>query len=198
LVRKNISDFLIVQEFLKSTAGDYAVDLVRTCENKRKGVSDEFIGKKIPIKITEIRAILNRLHYRGIAEYSKTKDCKSGWYYYNWEIKKDRIIELIVERQMEEVEKLRKKQFLSENYDFFACRDFCADIPFEVAAEYNFKCPRCGGGMDIVDNIKRVRSINRRIRQLEKEMGGIAALSSNKTRFVGQFEKPTSPPKKGI
>jgi len=173
LVKKNISDFLIVQEFLKSAGGEYAVDLVKLCENKRKGVSDEFIGKKILIKITEIRAILNRLHYRGIATYTKTKDSKSGWYYYNWQIKKDRIAELIIEKQEEEIEKLKKKQFLSENYDFFACKDFCDDIAFEVAAEYNFKCPQCGKGMDLINNKKRLKNLNSKINRIGKELSEI-------------------------
>src|SRR3989339_1740714 len=97
--KKSITDFVIVQEYLKSIAGDYANELVRVCENKKEGVSDEYIGKKVPIKITEIRAVLNRLHYQGIAAYTKTKDSKSGWYYYNWLINKGRVVELIVDKQ---------------------------------------------------------------------------------------------------
>lgn len=168
--KKSVTDFVIVQEYLKSIAGDYANELVRVCENRKDGVSDEYIGKKILIKITEIRAVLNKLHYQGIAIYTKTKDSKSGWYYYNWLINKERIIELMVDKQKTALDKMRQKQSLTQNYDFFACSGLCEEIPFEVAAEYNFKCPKCGKSMDLVNNKKSMKLINGKLENLEREL----------------------------
>src|SRR3989344_3900560 len=104
--KKKIHEFVLVQDFLASIAGQEAMELVKICANKRKLVTDEEIGKQLPLKITEIRTILNRLHYRGIACYQKTKNPKTGWYSYTWEIKISRIAELILEGRAEEVTKL--------------------------------------------------------------------------------------------
>ena len=136
----------------------------------------EYIGKKVPIKITEIRAVLNRLHYQGIAAYTKTKDSKSGWYYYNWLINKGRVVELIVDKQKCELEKLKQKQNLTRNYDFFACNSACEEIPFEVAAEYNFKCPKCGKSMDLLNNKKSMKTIDGKLAGLEKELLELAEM----------------------
>src|SRR3989338_8224646 len=138
--KKEIYEFSLVKEFLKAVAGEYSVELVKICSKKRKPCTDEEIGKKLPLKITEIRTILNRLHYRGIACYQKTKNPKTGWYSYTWEIKSERIAELLIEKHSEERGRLERKAALQTNYDIFRCKKGCSILPFEVAAEYQFRC----------------------------------------------------------
>src|SRR3989344_1215572 len=106
---KKIYEIQMAQEFLKSVGGEYALELVKICDNKKRPVTDEEIGKKLPLKVTEIRTVLNRLHYRGIACYQKTKNPKTGWYSYTWEVKSNRIAELILEGRAEEITKLERK-----------------------------------------------------------------------------------------
>src|SRR3989344_8140025 len=118
--KKKIYEYFIVKDFLNSVAGDRALELVTICLNKNKPVTDEEIGKKLPLKITEIRTILNRLHYRGIACYNKTKNNETGWYTYTWEIKQRRIVELIIEQHSELLQKLEQKARFEENHAFFA------------------------------------------------------------------------------
>ena len=84
----DILSFSVTKDFLKQIAGDDSIKLVEIVNKKKKNVTDEEIGKKMKhLKITEIRTVLNRLHYRGIACYQKTRDTRSGWYSYTWEIK---------------------------------------------------------------------------------------------------------------
>ena len=59
---------------------------------------------------------------------------------------------------------------MNENYDFFACPGYCEEIPFEVAAEYNFKCPKCGKSMDLIDNTDRTKKLSTQIKKMEKEV----------------------------
>ena len=125
-----IYGLMLVQDFLKSTGGDYAVELVRICVEKKRPVRDEEIGKKLPLKITEIRTILNRLHYRGIACYQKTKNNKTGWYSYTWEIKAPRIAELILEQQAENITKLEKQVELAGTYEFYSAGKGLSEYPF--------------------------------------------------------------------
>ncbi len=162
--------FNLVQDFLKNVGGEAAIGVATIYEKKNAHVTDEELAKKMKMKVTEIRTVLNRLHYRGIACYNKTKDKKSGWYNYTWEIKKKRVIELILEEQKEVIEKLESKQNFGMNYSFFSCKENCEIVPFEIAAEYQFKCPECGKTMDSFDYTKRLASINEQIGEMKKEV----------------------------
>lgn len=157
-------NFIETKEFIETIGGKEAADLIKICNKKKRGVSDEEIATEIRLKITEVRAILNRLHYRGIACYQKTKNTKTGWFSYTWEIKLKRIAELLLERQAEEISKLEQKLDFEKNYEFFACKDSCEMVPFEVAAEYQFKCPKCGSMMEKSDSKRRLREIRKKIK----------------------------------
>jgi len=167
----------LVQEFLKNVGGDAAVGVTTIYVRKNTHVTDEELAKKMKMKVTEIRTVLNRLHYRGIACYKKTKNKKSGWYNYTWQIKKKRIVELILEEQKEIIEKLEAKQDFGKNYSFFSCTNNCEIVPFEIAAEYQFKCPECGKTMDSFDYSKRLKNINSQIDEMKKEVGKLEKLA---------------------
>ena len=169
--RKKIVNFILAQEFLSKTAGDWAIKLVKICEKKGKGITDEEIGKSLKkLKITEIRTILNQLHYRGIATYTKTRNQKTGWYTYTWEIKPQRVAEIILEEQAESITKLEKQLKFQGGHAFFSCSDKCSDLAFEIAAEYQFKCPECSKNMDLIDNKKFVLGLQKKIKILKTEI----------------------------
>jgi len=168
--RKNLLDFVITQELLKNIGGEQAVDLVKICQNKKRPVTDEEISKKMKMKVTEIRTILNRLHYRGVAGYQKTRNQKTGWYSYTWEINTKRIAELLLEQQIEKIEKLEQKAELEKDYTFFTCKNNCDYLPFEIAAEYQFKCPVCNLPTDAVDYKKRIKKTQEEIKNIHKEI----------------------------
>ncbi len=165
-----IYQLMLVQDFLKSTGGDCAVELVRICIEKKRPVRDEEIGKKLPLKITEIRTILNRLHYRGIACYQKTKNSKTGWYSYTWEIKAPRIAELILEQQTEQIAKLEKGMELEGTYEFYSAGEGLAEYPFEIAAQHDFKDPETGKPLVLLDGKKRVRELEEKLRAMKAEV----------------------------
>lgn len=171
--KKNILSFTITKDFLKDVAGDFAFDVIAVCQKKGKNITDEIIGKDLGLKITEIRAVLNRLHYRGIACYNKTRNAKTGWYSYTWNIKTKRIAELVLEKYAEELQKLERKKQFEKNYALFSCPKSCSNTPFEVAVEYQFKCPECGESMDALDNQKNNREMGKKIKLLAKEAAAI-------------------------
>jgi len=165
--KKRIINMPVAQEFLKKVAGEDAIKIARIYEKKGKCVTDEELAKKMKLKVTEVRTILNRLHYRGIACYQKTKNNKTGWYSYTWVIKSGRVANLLLEEMVEKMEKLEAKQAIQSNYGLFLCRNKCNMIPFEVAAEYNFQCPECGTTMEIVDNNKVLKETGQRLEELK-------------------------------
>lgn len=167
--KKSVVDFLTVENFINTIAGENAIELIRMCHKKKCGVTDETIAKRLDLKVTEIRTILNRLHYRGIVCYDKTKNKKTGWYSYTWAIKTKRIAELIIEQNTEQIQKLENKALLEENYSLFGCKRECAIVPFEVAAEYHFKCPECGKILGALDNKKLAKATKKHIEILKNE-----------------------------
>lgn len=175
---KSITNLTLVKDLLDTIGGGDAVILVKVCENNRKGTTDEDISKKMKTRVTEIRTVLNKLHYRGIAEYQKSRNPKTGWYNYTWEIKKKRIAELVMEQQNEVLERLMKKRNLETEYSLFDCIKCNERAPFEIAAEYNFICPTCGGSMESANNPKRIKEINSRIRKIEHELEVLRKINS--------------------
>ena len=168
--KKKLLSYSIVQDFLKGLGGEDALNLVEIVL-KKKNVTDEQIGKKMKhLKITEIRALLNRLHFHGIATYQKTRDAKSGWYSYTWNVKSARIAELILDGHAEKISQLEQKLNYEKEHEFFSCKKGCDNFAFEIAAEYHFKCPVCGGNMDLIDNEKRVRNIKTGIKRIKIEI----------------------------
>ena len=168
--KKSITALVLVKDLLDTVGGADALTLVKICETKRKMVTDEEISKKMKKKVTEVRAILNKLHYRGIANYQKSRNQKTGWYNYTWEIKKSRIAEIIHEQQEENLEKLMQKKNLEADYSFFDCSKCNERAMFEIAAEYNFVCPTCGGSMTSANDPSRQKEIGETIKRIEKEL----------------------------
>lgn len=167
MAKKSILLQDLAKTFVKNTGGEGAIPVIKAWDNKKKRMTDEEISKKTKLKITEVRAILNRLHYRGIACYDKKKNNQTGWYSYTWEIKEKRIAELIIEEQSEEIKKLEKKLEFEKDYVFFGCKAMCDSVPFEVAAEYQFRCPKCGKTMEIVNNKKIIKNIKKQLVLIE-------------------------------
>ncbi|MFA5763485.1 MAG: hypothetical protein WC915_01585 [archaeon] len=168
--QKSVTDLTSVQGFLETLGGKDVVELVKICEKKRKAFTDEEVSTKMSLKVTEVRALLNKLHFRGIATYQKSRNQKTGWYNYTWEINKTRLANLIIDQQKEQLEKLNEKKALEEDYNLFDCNNCSERLPFEVAAEYNFLCPRCGGCMDSASSPQKQKEISKQIMIIEQEL----------------------------
>ena len=167
---ETITRFELTKNFLGTIGGEHAAQLVGECEKKGRLTTDEELATALGLKVTEIRTILNQLNYRGIACYQKTKNPKTGWYSYTWEIKSERIAELLIEKHSEERGRLERKAALQTNYDIFRCKKGCSILPFEVAAEYQFRCPNCNEPLGPTDGRKELEITRVEIQNIEKEI----------------------------
>ncbi len=154
----------LVKDFITSNGGENAFKILKCLT---KGRTDEQISRATKLDVNEIRAHLNKLHFMGIITYSKIKAKTSNWYTYTWFVEKDRITELLKERYSNEIDELKKKLEFEQNYTFFKCSNGCKKEPFEIAFEYDFKCPECGNQMDSIDTQKEKKHIETKIRQIE-------------------------------
>ncbi|MEM0372710.1 MAG: hypothetical protein QXO69_02625 [archaeon] len=158
----------LVKDFIIKNAGESAYKILLSLN---KGKTDEQISKSTRFKVNDIRADLNKLHYMGIIYYTKKKARKSNWYTYTWFVKKERVAELLKERYEEELKKLEEKLGFEQTYTFFKCSNGCDKLPFELAFEYDFKCPECGNSMESIDSEKEKKSIERKIKMIKNFLG---------------------------
>ncbi|MBI1973598.1 hypothetical protein HYS54_02190 [Candidatus Micrarchaeota archaeon] len=161
----------LVREFIGKNAGN---DAYRVIKCLSKGLTDEQISKKTRLEVNEIRAALNRLHYLGVIVYSKEKAARSNWYTYTWFLKPERINELLLDNLQEEREKLARKMEMETGYVFFKCSNGCEKLPFELAFEYDFKCPECGNPMSQQGDSRELKTIEKRIELVERSLGKLA------------------------
>jgi len=159
----------LVHDFITTKTSEDAYLIMKSLN---KGLTDEQIAKKTKLKVNEIRAALNVLHYHGIIIYSKKKAETSNWYTYTWFRKEDRIKELLKDKYYEEMERLNKELESMSNYQFYKCGKGCNRLPFEIAIEYDFKCPECGKAMNNFDTNKEKKKIEKRITQIKGIVNG--------------------------
>jgi transcription initiation factor TFIIE subunit alpha len=167
---KSITDLKSVKEFFEENGKELAIKVLKICENKKKPFIDEEIAKKLKVKVTEVRAVLNKMHYQRIAIYQKSKNQKTGWYNYTWEIKKNKLAEILIEQQNEKIKEIKNKMSIEQDYNYFHCKDCDEKMAFENAIEYNFICMKCGGTLDSKSIEITKQNLEKEIKNIEKEI----------------------------
>ncbi|MDO8427741.1 MAG: hypothetical protein Q7S92_00840 [Candidatus Diapherotrites archaeon] len=162
---KKILENKLVQDFFQRKIGEHSIQLIKLY-SKGKNLTEDKLSKKIGIKVTEIRTILNKMHYLGMADYDKTRNKKTGWYNYDWRINYKRIIELMLQEQSEQLKKLEIEENTITEYSVFACKKKCDQIVFEIAVQYQFKCPSCSQNMDYINTETKSKGIKKDIKEL--------------------------------
>lgn len=155
-----------IRDVVIRLGGDIAPDIIRIVEEMNDAVTDEFLAEMLGVKITVVRTSLNRLHFWGVADYNVHRDKDTNWYTYMWFIRWDKLKEAILNVIEEEKEELKQKLDELENYIFFECKNKDERVTFEVAVEYQFKCPVCGGELLPVNMEKEKESLKKKIEEL--------------------------------
>jgi transcription factor E len=132
-----------VRQRLIDLGGENAIAIVR---NFRENYSDEEISKKLEIKISDVRATLNKLHNEGLVNYLREKNNETGWYSYSWAINVGRI-----ERWASTA--LSNSALNSGAGEYYFCSDcgISSIINFESAMDLSFKCERCERSLEHID-----------------------------------------------
>lgn len=137
------------RQSLVNLAGENSLAIIR---NFDKNVSDDDISKKLKLKISDVRATLNKLHGAGLVTYLRDKNSETGWYSYTWMASADKIDRWIAERLEER--RLNASSGGEEHY-------FCASCginsihTFESAYGCFFKCNLCSKDLEFLDDVKR-------------------------------------------
>ncbi len=137
-----------IRQYLIETAGENAINVMKEFSYE---MTDEDLARKCKTKLSDVRAVLNKLHTTGLVEYTRDKDPQSGWYSYIWKINDKSAGGLLEDMSGKAGEKtVDASENTTEQY---VCHDCGKDTlcSFEAAFENKFKCPSCGNNMSFFD-----------------------------------------------
>lgn len=159
-IRQNISNILsdaAVRQTLIEIGGENALAIVRNFYDNH---SDEELAKKLKIKISDVRATLNKLHNEGLVNYMREKDSETGWYSYSWSLNHERM-EKWANTQTEKLNMISDES--GEQYYFCPSCGMSTVIDFESASNWDFRCERCNRLLEFIDE-KRMNELVEKVR----------------------------------
>lgn len=134
-----------IRQNLIELGGENALSIIR---NFYGNFSDDDLAKKLKLKISDVRATLNKLHNEGLVNYIREKDNETGWYSYSWSLNLPRI-EKWADSQI-------KRMGTNANTDYYFCASCGAAsvTNFESAVNWDFKCERCSKPLEYIEESK--------------------------------------------
>ena len=137
---------------------------------KKKDVPEEFIAKKLKLKINETRKHLYKLYEKRLATYVKKADPKKKWWYiYHWSLDKPRIQELFFEYKRKLLEKKRRELEAERQYAF-ECPACKTKYSYDEALETEFNCPACGALLEPSKETITAKRLEKEIEALDAEV----------------------------
>jgi transcription factor E len=136
-----------IRQLLIDLAGENTLEIVR---NFRGEVSDEDLAKKLKLKISDVRATLNKLHNKSLVYYVRQKDNETGWYSYSWVLNKPKV-ELWANESIQQ-----RENFGNDGNERYFCARCGLDslVEFVEASACEFRCAKCEKNLEYLDQGK--------------------------------------------
>lgn len=144
-----------IRQSLIEVGGENALAIVRNFYGNH---SDEELAKKLKIKISDVRATLNKLHNEGLVNYARAKDSETGWYSYSWTLNHNRM-----EKWATNQASKLNGEGESEGERYYCPSCGAATITrFEEAMSGDFRCAHCNRMLEFLDSSKMAEIYERR------------------------------------
>ncbi|MFH2028901.1 MAG: hypothetical protein ABIJ08_07200 [Nanoarchaeota archaeon] len=158
-----------IQDTVGLVGGEPAIKIVDFLKDK-KNISEFIIADKTKLDMQTTRSILYKLNGDNIATYIRKKDRTKGWYISYWTFNKKGVKDFIVKLKKTRIDKLNERLEKEEanRGNFYICSKACVRLDFDQSTEFEFKCPECGGLLNMQDNAKTIDNIKLKIKELEK------------------------------
>jgi len=146
-----------VRQMLIEIGGENALEIVRHFNGNH---SDEQLAKDLTLRISDVRATLNRLHNEGLVQYAREKDSETGWYSYSWSLNMERIVRWVGEATRKGAGSGR------EGNEFYFCPGcgLGSIVAFEAASNKEFRCDKCNKSLEFIEE-ERFSAINQFLRK---------------------------------
>lgn len=141
-----------LRQKLIDMAGENTLNVIKEFS---KEMSDEEIARRTKIKVSEVRAVLNKMHSAGLVRYTRNRDKDSGWYSYLWSLNMDKM-EALAPGEGSEASGFETAS-MSDGGEYYICKA-CSPtkaIPFEKASDSLFKCESCGTALEFLEQQKK-------------------------------------------
>jgi transcription initiation factor TFIIE subunit alpha len=158
-----------MENAISEVVGQDIIPVIRYLKGN-KNVSEFKIAQIIKKEVNETRNLLYRLYENNLVTFIRKKDKKKGWYIYYWTFNQKRVKDLLNSSKKKKLLKLKERIEREKEGNFFGCRNKCIRLNFDQATEFGFKCPECGSVLDQEDNKQIIDSIEKDIKDLEKEL----------------------------
>ena len=168
--KKKVPQDPVLKEILLRMAGEHGCEIADALVGKE--LTDEQLAKKTGIRLNIVRKILYNLYDSRIVDYRRTRDESSGWYIYYWRIEPERALEFFANNRRLLLRKLEERLERERSTMYFSCSNVCLKVPFDLAAENDFKCPRCGKKLKPFDNTGIITALERQVESLRQHLAG--------------------------
>ena len=150
--------------------GDESLKVARALL-KAEDATDEEIASSTGLRINMVRKVLYDLFGKALITGIRVKDERKGWFVYRWRSRKDEV-ENFIENQKKKInERLQQRLDYENSSQFYHCgNEDCPRITFETALEQFFKCPRCGGVVNLKKNDKLKKALESKITDIRNDM----------------------------
>jgi transcription initiation factor TFIIE subunit alpha len=160
----------VFKEILVRIAGEHGYEVASELVGKE--MTDDELAKKTGMRVNLVRKILYDLYDNRVVGYRRIRDENSGWYIYYWRIEPERALEFYDSNKRLLLQKLQERLEQERGPMFFTCADGCTKLPFDEAAEYDFKCPKCQKQLKSFENSDIVTALERQIESLKEHLAG--------------------------
>jgi transcription initiation factor TFIIE subunit alpha len=159
----------LIEEVASRVAGEDVIPVVNALMNKRD-VSEFKLATNTKMEINLVRNMLYRLYNSNLVTSIKRKDKKKGWYIYYWTLNLPRFQYLSKDIMKNRLNQLKERIEREKSSHFYMCNRNCIRLNFEQATDFEFKCPECGDLLNQDDNAKKIKEIEKEIKQLKKDI----------------------------
>lgn len=168
--QSELSDNPVLMELLNQIAGEHGYEVAKAISKEE--LTDDEVAKRTGMRINLVRRILYDLYDNRVVNYRRTRDENSGWYIYYWQLDPERALGYVNANRRLLLQKLDEQLDRERNTIYFNCGNSCPKVPFEQAAENDFKCPKCGEKLESYDNSNVVTSLEHRVQSLRQQILG--------------------------
>lgn len=160
----------VFKEILVRIAGEHGYEVASELVGIE--MTDDELAKKTGMRVNLVRKILYDLYDNRVVGYRRIRDENSGWYIYYWRIEPERALEFYDSNKRLLLHKLQERLQQERGPMFFTCSDGCMKLPFDEAAEIDFKCPKCKKQLKPFENSDIVTALERQIESLKEHLAG--------------------------
>lgn len=162
-----LKDFL--EEVINLTVGKQSEEIVKLL-NSKKHVNEFILAKKLDLTINQTRNILYKISDHGLVSSIRKKDKKKGWYTYFWKIEILKALQFLKSHLVKRVSLMERQLKNRESNRFYICKRCHIEMDEENAMLQDFVCPECGSILELKDDTKTLKDIEKVLTRTKKQL----------------------------